>query len=287
MRARTRPWRRHAIPTGMVRPPVGSSRRSASTSVHGAEAMGHRAAAADPGRGLSRCAPGRRTETAIGGLAALALVAGCRRAPPPAAPARDATLTVRVGAVGGRELDDVLLQVEGVGTVRLRPAGGGLDRALAVPPGPRRLELRGPGVAGRPLVPPVEVDLAPDTAAEARLQLGPEAGGRMESPWVAAFVCSRTSVGVGERVALSGRGEPPGRATPRWSVAPSGCGRLSPEVAGAVTLTALAAGACRVSVAAGGGDGADRQSVTVAVRSRGAAFPLRPTADGLRLEDAT
>jgi len=193
---------------------------------------------------------------------------------------------VRVGAVAARELGDVLLQVEGVGTLRLRPAAGGLDRALSVPPGPRRLELRRPGVAARPLVPPLEVDLAPDTAADAWIQLG-LAGDRIDSPWVASLVSSRTSVPVGERVVLSARAEPAGQVTPRWSVAPSGCGRLSPAVSGAVTLTALAAGACRVSVAVGGGDDADRLSVTVAVRSRGAAFPLRPAADGLRLEDAT
>ena len=248
--------------------------------------MEHRAAGTAAGRGLTRCAPGLRAETAVGGLAALAVVAGCLRPPPPA-PSPQATLTVRVGAVPGRELDNVLLQVEGVGTLRLRPAAGGLDRALTLPPGPHRIELRSSGAAWGPLLPPVEVDLAPDTAAEARFQLGPDAESRVAGPWVASLVSSRTSVAVGERVALSAQLEQPGRAIPRWSVTPPECGRLSPSVSGAVTLTALAAGTCRVSVAAGEGDGADRRSVTLAVRSRGVAFPLRPAADGVLLEDAT
>ncbi|HZJ53159.1 MAG TPA: DUF4038 domain-containing protein, partial [Myxococcaceae bacterium] len=228
-----------------------------------------------------------RANTAIGGLAALALVAGCRGTPPPPTLTPGATLTVRVGAVAGRELDDLLLQVDGVGTVRLRPAAGGLDRALAVPPGPHRLELRRPGAEGRPLLPPVQVDLAPGAAAEARLRLGPEPASGMEAPWVASLLASRTSVASGERVTLSARVEPRERATPRWSVTPPGCGRLSSSTSDAVTLTALAAGPCRVSVAAGELGGADRQSVTVAVRSRGAAFPLQPAADGRRLVDAT
>ena len=228
----------------------------------------------------------RAAETAIGGLAALALVAGCRRTPPPTPPPR-ATLTVQVEAVAGRQLDDVLLDVEGMGKLRLRPAAGGLDRALGVPPGPRRLELRRPGAAAPPLLPALEVDLAADTAALARLRLGPEPGSGTGAPWVASLVSSRTSVVTGERVALAARVEPAGHATPRWTLTPPGCGRLSPAASGTVILTAVAAGACRVSVTAGELEGADRQSVTVAVRGRGAAFPLRPAAEGVRLEDAT
>src|SRR4029453_7820371 len=136
--------------------------------------------------------------------------------------------TAQSGAVAGRQLDDVLLDVEGIGKLRLRPAAGGLDRALGVPPGPRRLELRRPGAAAPPLLPVLEVDLAPDTAAVARLRLGPEPGTGTGAPWVASLASSRTSVATGERVALSARVEPAGRATPRWTLTPPGCGRLSP-----------------------------------------------------------
>ena len=227
---------RRGTRTGTARPPVaildGDPRVLPD---HGAEAMGHRAAGAAPGR--LDCArgwsPAGGQGAAVGGLAARALrrrLRAGRHRRRRASSGRDAhracrwrspgaTSRCRLGAEGARRTP-----------LSVRPAAGGrleLRRTGASRPAPRRLELRRPGVGG--------------ASARSAGGGGPRSGhgGRGPAP-------AGTGGGASDGVALGGLGVRPhvggrrgtGRRSPRGrspgarrrragASAPPGCGRLS------------------------------------------------------------
>ena len=221
-------------------------------------------------------------------LLLLALLAGCRSAPPPPYPGSLVEVTVRVLPVDAR-VARVSASVEGTPAAALRGGGsaGEWHGAVAVRPGPHAVRIEAFDAGGAPLrktAVAVTADRGHPVEVDATVATAP-AG--IERPVVTAIAAPRSSVVVGERMLLQGRAGGPVPPILAWASRPAGCGSFAQSGAASTEWTAIAPGTCAVTLAATAAGQTDRRSVQIVVRTHGRSYeyPLRVAPGGRHLID--
>ncbi len=219
---------------------------------------------------------------------ALALVLGCRPAPPPY-PGSLISVAVHVSPAGIR-VGRVKVSADAVPGMALRRGGqDGFNGAIAVQPGPHSVAIEvfndaGIRVGGASFL--VSSARGSPALLDATVQvLAPEDRGAAGGPSVDAIVAPRSSAVQGDRMLLQGVVRSTTELVVSWTAAPSGCGTFAQPAAASTEWTAVAPGPCTITLTAA--NSRDRRSVTVVVRSQGRSFeyPLQVAPGGRYLVD--
>jgi hypothetical protein len=219
---------------------------------------------------------------------ALALLAGCRSAPPRAYPGSLIEITVRVLPADARVARVAASIGPAAAALRSGMAAGEWRAAIAVRPGLHTVRIEASDLAGARLgETTVEVTTAPGDPAQidATVVTGSTTPKR---PLIAAMVAPRNSVVVGNRMLLQARAVAPAATmTLAWASTPPGCGSFAHPAAALTEWTATATGLCTVALTASAGGQTDRRSVDVVVRTRGSSYqyPLQVALGGRYLVD--
>jgi len=225
------------------------------------------------------------------GALAVALVLGCRPAPPPY-PGSLISVAVRVSPAGVRvRRVEASADAGPVRALRRRGEQDGFDGAIAVQPGPHSVAIEvfnDAGIRAGSAAFLVSSARGAPALLDATVQvLAPEDRGAAAGPTIDAIVAPRSSAVQGERMLLQGVVGPTAKVVLSWTAAPAACGTFAQPAAASTEWTATAPGPCTVTLTATGADSRDRRSVTLVVRSRGGSFeyPLQVASGGRYLVD--
>src|SRR5438105_1950393 len=224
------------------------------------------------------------------GALALALVLGCRPAPPPY-PGSLISVSVRLLPAGAR-VGRVTASADAAAAMALGSDGqDGWSGAIALQPGPHTVAIEAFNDAG------IRVGSASFLVSSVRGSpalldatvqvLAPGDTGAAGRPTIDAIVAPGSSVAQGERMLLQGVVGTAPQLALSWTAAPSGCGTFAQPAAASTEWTAIAPGPCTVALTAGAANVRDRRSITVVVRSQGRSFeyPLQVAPGGRHLID--
>ena len=219
-------------------------------------------------------------------LLLLSLLAACRSAPAKPYPGSLVEMTVRVLPARAKR---VAASIDATAAAALRSGAseGEWYGAIAVRPGPHAVKIEAFDAAGALLGETVvTIAAAPGHPVEVDATIA-AALPTLDRAVVAAIVAPRNSVVVGDRMLLQARGGPVARVTFAWTAIPPGCGTFANPGAASTGWTAIAPGACAVTLTAAADGQTDRRSVSIVVRTRGRSYqyPLQVAPGGRHLID--